>query len=75
MNLNLHADNNQYNIFIKTKKQNNIEHNININEKKPSNEPYNIFIQIEKQTITKTISSSKIKINQYPIQYLNIKFK
>ena len=56
MNLNLHADNNQYNIFIKTKKkQNNIEHNITINEKKPNNEPYNILIQIEKQTISNTI--------------------
>ena len=55
MNSNLHADNNQYNIFIKTKKQNNIEHNITINENKPNNEPYNILIQIEKQTISNTI--------------------
>ena len=39
----------------KQKKQNNIEHNITINEKKPNNEPYNILIQIEKQTISNTI--------------------
>ena len=40
MNLDLHADNNQYNIFIKTKKQNNIERNITINERKPNIEPH-----------------------------------